>query len=237
MVNVKIIVGLAVLTCWTALGEAKASFVSLPTTADQLIIPGAYTQVAGLRLDSFSFTDQSPVPLSAIHIGEFDNASGAGLVFTLSTNLDASGSGGFDEISFQYNATPLSSDQMINGTTITLAGVVQNDSTVNYGIDIFQTINPLNLNLLGSNNTYLDGLYGNSLIDGGTFTSQPQIQISADIQVASYADDGYARVDQVTQTIALSSVSAVPEPVSMIPLGTGLFAFGSYTFYRRRKCP
>jgi hypothetical protein len=94
-----------------------------------------------------------------------------------------------------------------------------------------QVINPPNLNDLADNYTYLDGINGNYLSDSSGFLPQQKIQVKSDLQLASFADDGFVQLNQVTQAFAISSV---PEPTSMILLGIGLATVAGFAAYRRK---
>lgn len=56
-----------------------------------------------------------------------------------------------------------------------------------------------------------------------------------DYSIAGY--DGDSRFEQINGKISGPSVVLIPEPSSMIPLGTGLIALGGLTLYRRRRHP
>jgi hypothetical protein len=212
--------------------SANADFVPLPATAEQLSVAGAYTEVGGLCFDSFSFSSQNAVPLGAIDISAFNNGTQEGLSFTFSTAFAASGASAVGDLSFQYKVTTLSSNSQINGSLLQIAGTVNNNAVANVFMSAFQVTTPPNLNDLADNYTYLDGINGNYLSDSSNFLPQSQIQVTSDIQLASFADDGFVQINQVTQAFSLSSV---PEPTSMIPLGIGMVTLAGYSVYRGKR--
>jgi len=98
--------------------------------------------------------------------------------------------------------------------------------------DVYQYPPVNNFNPLALNGTYLSGSFGNQLTSSAQFPTQSYIQVESNFQLSSFDDSSSTSITSVTETFMVSSV---PEPTSMIPLGTGLIALGCYTWYRRRK--
>jgi len=204
--------------------EARAGFVPIPTTLDQLTPSGSYTTVAGPETLTFSNFSYSSVvlPASSINVLPFTLAGPppeTGITFT----------GGFyaapgtiADYSIFYTVTAPAGESLTDAYLAITAGNFNGTGAVSV-TDTFT--NPTTGALVGSVEASLA-----LKVNTTTFPDQQSIRVEKDIILVGGSNG--ATVSIIDQ--GYSSTSVIPEPTSMALLGIGMAGFFTYRRFFKR---
>jgi len=199
--------------------DARAGFVPLPTTLDQLLPAGSFTVVAGAETLTFSNWDYSssttlpgppPVttpgvpPASIFVVNPFIGGNETG--FTLNSTLFAA-AGTFVDVSVSYTVTA-PAGQLINDAFLSTTGGILG-TTGGYSVSETLSVSPPTLSAnLGSPSQTV------------SFPGVSSITVSKDIFL--FGGNGGTSLSVITQAF---SSTTTPEPSSIALLGIGVTGF------------
>jgi hypothetical protein len=209
--------------------EARAGFVPIPTTLDQLLPSGSYTTVAGAETLTFSNFGYSPTayagatspPASSVNVNPFYSSAPLETGITFTSGFYASGAGVLD-IAITYVVTA-PSGELLNDAYLSIAGSAINGGVASVGETLTNTAT-------GAFITTLTASLPGAGVDSATFAGVQSITVTKDIIMVG--NGGFASISVVNQ--GFSSTTAVPEPTSMALLGIGMAGFFTYRRFFKR---
>jgi len=211
------------LVCGLGAFDARAGFVSIPTTLDNLLPSGAYTTVVGTNeTETFSnFTygtkPYGAVPANLVEVVPFSLSNETGIQFQTASWSAAPGASLDVEISYVVTA-PVG--YVINDALLVIAGSLNGGTgTISAGETLTNAVTFATI--VTSPVVFESDIPGAGSL-AVTFAGVNSILVTKDILITG----GSAGADVSIVTQAFSSFDpAVPEPTSMALLGIGMAGF------------
>lgn len=201
-------------------------------TLAQLAATNGDIDIGGWRFEGFGVGNQAGITPDEVIVTPLGGTSIIGLSFTpASGGFSVSGSNGFDYLAFQYYVQALTPGPPLTGSGLAMTGDASGNGYATSEADVYQYPSSINFNPLALNGTYVSALFGSQLTSSAQFPPQTYIEVDSNIQLVSPDDSSSANLTSFTETFNLSSI---PEPTSLIPLGSGVIAIASAACYRCR---